>query len=91
MSKFHLPAMSTSSFFTDPSVDIFLDDVDTGSSELPLTVYLEAPIMSDDPTPAPPGPSPNEPPTSPDSSHPASLPSTSRGVKRVGSARACHV
>ncbi|KAG5521631.1 hypothetical protein RHGRI_034005 [Rhododendron griersonianum] len=58
MSKFHLPPVSTSSFFTDPSVDIFLDDVDTGSSELSSTIYPEAPILSDDPTPAPPGPTP---------------------------------
>ncbi|KAG5542353.1 hypothetical protein RHGRI_022032 [Rhododendron griersonianum] len=61
MSKFHLPAVSASPFFTDPSADIFLDDVDTGSSELPYTVYPEAPILSDDPTPAPSGSSLNEP------------------------------
>ncbi|KAG5542351.1 hypothetical protein RHGRI_022032 [Rhododendron griersonianum] len=54
-------AVSASPFFTDPSADIFLDDVDTGSSELPYTVYPEAPILSDDPTPAPSGSSLNEP------------------------------
>lgn len=77
MSKFHLPFVSTSAFFTDPSVDIFLDDVDIGSSELPSTVYLDALIMSDDPTFAPPDISPSEPPTPPDSSLPTSIPSTS--------------
>ncbi|KAF7132947.1 hypothetical protein RHSIM_Rhsim09G0089300 [Rhododendron simsii] len=68
--------VSTSSFFTDPSVDIFLDDVDTGSSELHSAVYPEAPILSDDPTPTPPSPSQSEPPSPPDSSLPTSLPST---------------
>ncbi|KAG5529291.1 hypothetical protein RHGRI_029852 [Rhododendron griersonianum] len=74
-----LPAFlpSTSSFFTDPSLDIFLDDVDIGSSELSSTVYPEAPILSDDPIPAPPSPSLSEPPSPPDSSLPAFLPSTS--------------
>ncbi|KAG5557516.1 hypothetical protein RHGRI_007676 [Rhododendron griersonianum] len=53
MSKFHLPPVSTSLFFTDPSVDIFLDDVDIDSSEFSSTVYLEASILSNDLTPAP--------------------------------------
>ncbi|KAG5547345.1 hypothetical protein RHGRI_013130 [Rhododendron griersonianum] len=61
MSKFHLPVVPTSSFFTDPSADIFLDDVDTGSSELPTMVYPEAPVLSADPTPAPFGSSLAEP------------------------------
>ncbi|KAF7151368.1 hypothetical protein RHSIM_Rhsim02G0211300 [Rhododendron simsii] len=73
MSKFHLPAVSASPFFTDPSADIFLDDVDTGSSELPYTTYPEAPLLSDDPTPSDSSLPEPEPLTSP-SSPPIELP-----------------
>ncbi|KAF7123624.1 hypothetical protein RHSIM_Rhsim12G0169100 [Rhododendron simsii] len=62
-------AMSASPFFIDPSADIFLDDVDIGSSELPSTTYPEAPLLFDDPTPSDsslsepePLPSPSSPP-----------------------------
>ncbi|KAF7152051.1 hypothetical protein RHSIM_Rhsim01G0019800 [Rhododendron simsii] len=45
-------AVSASPFFTDPSANIFLDDIDIGSSELPYTTYLEALLLSDDPSPS---------------------------------------
>lgn len=47
MSKFHLPSMPTSSFFTNPSIKLFLDHLDTSSSSKPTsTITPEVPAPS---------------------------------------------
>lgn len=51
MPEFHLPSIPTSSFFTDCSVELFPDNLDTGSLSTPTaTVSSEVPALSDGPT-----------------------------------------
>ncbi|CAL5387066.1 unnamed protein product [Camellia sinensis] len=43
LSSFHLPGLSTTALFTDPSIDLFSADFDTGSSS------IETPLLTPDP------------------------------------------
>ena len=61
LSSFHLPTLSTNVLFTNPSIDIFSDEFDTGSS------FIETPLLTPTPdqTALPEGPPLIPPPPSP--------------------------
>ena len=51
LSPFHLSPHSSPPYFTDSSIDLFPDDVDTASPEFHATIPLEVPVSPADPAP----------------------------------------